>query len=93
MVNVIQKYSYVSEFRKCTVQDFKQRNIDFVFTTENLRFCPDLEKIKDEWILSNIRNNGDDRYYKIEIVKCKPINGVKCEDESKIIKLLRYLYF
>ena len=58
------------------------------------RFCPDVEKIKDKWVLSRQADQGlGFTSYFIEIVKCKPIDGIECYPDKKIEKLLSYMSF
>ena len=42
---------YGSNFRKCTSGDFEKKGIQITDGLPELRFCPDLENIKDRWFL------------------------------------------
>ena len=55
------------------------------------RFCPDLDKIKDDWIFTD--DISRPVTYNIEIVKCQPMKGIECYDDEKIQTLLNYFNF
>ena len=59
-----------------------------------MRLCPDLESIKDEWKLSNLKGTSDNEsYYSINIIKCNSASSIECYDDGKIDELLKYIFF
>ena len=63
---------YVTPFTKCKDEYFTSKGI-YNVKNANLRFCPNIEEIKDDWLLKNsyAYKDADRHDFDVEIVKCK----------------------
>jgi len=59
-----------------------------------MRYCPDVEKIKDYFMIKNGYSNDEDRVsFSVEIVKCNEEEGETCKNKELVSKLLNSMYF
>ena len=64
-----------------------------------MRFCPELEDVKDDYrVLNGYSNYTDRNSFAVEILKCNPEkriaeNKTECANETNIAKVLDLIYF
>ena len=66
-----------TSFRRCTVEDFKSRNMAHLSEKElsvyTKRFCPATEILGDNYFIKNGYTNSTERVsFSVEVVRCNP---------------------
>ena len=84
---------FLVPFINCGPEHFHNIDLDTLNPILRDGLCPDLDKLRDHWIVSGSYADSDYTYFTVKIMKCNPAKNVNCKTEIEVEQFLSSYYF